>query len=238
MAICCSNSLGTRASSADVLMSSSRIAVVVPLDESLGKVLQFAPIWNEHMSQERSELSSAQRTPMTDSIAAPRNMVELLQRRCRSFRFLSRPRAQRDLAHSCPECCQRVRHAADDIFDLPSIQSLAEKLKTYGAIRNPMVFLSHSVNLAAYPWTLGFSKTLDLDKTLTFIRSCIWTAYRCLNCFSASPGEPAFLNLILGCESPNLFDFCWFLPAQPSLCFPFGQSRELHFACFASLRRI
>ena len=32
MARCCSNSLGTRASSAAVLMSSSRVAVVVPLD--------------------------------------------------------------------------------------------------------------------------------------------------------------------------------------------------------------
>ena len=85
---CHPSCLGTRASSAALLMSSSRVALVVPLALLL-------PCWT---------LSSADKIPTSEPHdAAPRDLIELLRERCRSFRCLSKPRARHGLARFFPE---------------------------------------------------------------------------------------------------------------------------------------
>ena len=96
-------------------VSSSRNADLVPLDlllsyrrtssshfKSCGKILQFAPIWNQDVSQKSSAHSSSQRIPEME-----------LQERYRSFHFLSRPISATRTCSLFPAHRQLVRHPAD-----------------------------------------------------------------------------------------------------------------------------
>ena len=118
---------GLKCSCLDVIIQScchrsARIASFVsarkflPLLESCGKNLQFAPIWNEGVSQKCSAFSSTQRINDGPNVAAPPDLMVLLQERCRSFRVLSRLRVQHGLVRSFPEHRPLVLHPADRTF--------------------------------------------------------------------------------------------------------------------------
>ena len=110
MARNCSNSLGSRDSSAAVLMSASRAAVVVPLDLLLSyrrtssscRVLrEDLAVYTDLESQNCSALFTTQRIPTTDQMS----LMVLLQQRCRSLCFLLRLRVHHGLVRSFRTCC-------------------------------------------------------------------------------------------------------------------------------------
>ena len=83
-----------------------------PFLKSCGKILQFAPIWNQDLSQKSSSFSSTQRIPNDGpNVARPQAMMVLLQEHYRSFHFLSQPKVQR--GRSFPEHRQLVLHPTE-----------------------------------------------------------------------------------------------------------------------------
>ena len=117
MARCRSNSLGTRTSSATVLMSSPRAAVVVPLD----LLLSCRRTSSSHFSSPSSRSSSLHRSGTKIcrrralrflhsedpndglNVATVPDLMVPLQERHRSFLFLSSPEMQHGPVRSSPE---------------------------------------------------------------------------------------------------------------------------------------
>ena len=172
---CLFNLLGTRASCAAVLISSSRAAVVVPLDFLL---LSYQRISSSHFSSAAGRSCSLHRSGTRigrtsalrftysedpndrPNVAALPDLMVLLQERCRSFRVLSKLRLHNmDLfalfqnivnwfftqrTEQVFECVVRDNM----VLFFYTTQSRARKLSRTAPIRNPVVFLSLSVNLA------------------------------------------------------------------------------------------
>ena len=112
------------------------------------------------------------------NVSAPQDLMVLLQERYRSFHFLSRPEVQRGPVHSFPEHRQLVldtqrpellikNFVCDNVVLIFHSSITGRKAEPYAAIRNPVVFLSRSVNLTDSPLNVG-----GFPRPLTSTRLC------------------------------------------------------------------
>ena len=200
MARCRSNSLGTRASSAGVLMSLSKSAVVVPLDllfrigepvpstsrvqrEDLAVCTDLEPVF---AAEVLCAFLHAEDPKDGRNVAAPQDLTVLLQERCRT-------------TWTCSLFFQNIVNW----FCVKRTELLFECF-----VRDNVVLIFHPLNHwpeccairsnqkpRGLPEPLGerrrfslerwrFSQTLHVDKTLTFTLSCVCMGNRCLNCLS------------------------------------------------------
>ena len=156
-------------------------------DEPCGRILQFAPIWYQDLSQERHALSSTQRIPNTDQTsqrsskpdgAAPGTMSTLSfsvkAKKCDIDLFALFQCIVNGFFTQRTELLFECVVRDDVVLIFHPLNNHCAENETHAAIRNPVVFLSHSVNVANYLLNAGGFPRPFMSTGLwrTFCRGC------------------------------------------------------------------